>query len=70
MFLAMGIDYNAYSIILMFSSGMFLAMGIGHLQKADVTSTRNLFVVGFSVFFGVCISRWTSMNEDKITVSK
>ena len=33
--------------------GMIAAVGLSNLQFVDLNSTRNLFVVGFSMFFGL-----------------
>jgi nucleobase transporter 1/2 len=33
--------------------GMIAAVGLSNLQFVDMNSTRNLFVLGFSVFFGL-----------------
>ena len=36
--------------------GMIAAVGLSNLQFVDLNSTRNLFVLGFSIFFSlVCI---------------
>ena len=35
--------------------GMITAVGLSNLQFVDLNSTRNLFVVGFSLFFALVI---------------
>ena len=37
--------------VVMFS--MITAVGLSSLQFVDLNSTRNLFVLGFSIFFGL-----------------
>lgn len=39
--------------ILCVTFSMIVAIGISNLQNVDLTSTRNIFIVGFSVFFGL-----------------
>ena len=33
--------------------GMVAAVGLSSLQYVDLNSTRNLFILGFSIFFGL-----------------
>jgi len=33
--------------------GMITSVGLSNLQFVDLNSTRNLFVLGFSIFFGL-----------------
>jgi len=33
--------------------GIIIAVGLSNLQFVDLNSTRNLFVLGFSLFFGL-----------------
>ena len=33
--------------------GMIAAVGLSNLQFVDLNSTRNLFVLGFSIFFSL-----------------
>ena len=35
--------------------GMITAVGLSNLQFVDLNSTRNLFVIGFSLFFAMVI---------------
>ncbi|OXA63628.1 hypothetical protein Fcan01_03479 [Folsomia candida] len=44
--------------ILCVTFSMIVAIGISNLQNVDLTSTRNIFIVGFSVFFGLAMSKW------------
>lgn len=41
--------------IVMFS--MITAVGLSTLQYVDLTSSRNLFVIGFSIFFGLALPK-------------
>ena len=36
--------------------GMITSVGLSNLQFVDLNSTRNLFVLGFSTFFGLVLS--------------
>lgn len=37
------------------ASGMITAVGLSNLQLVDLNSSRNLFVLGFSMFFGLTL---------------
>lgn len=41
--------------LVMFS--MITAVGLSTLQYVDLTSSRNLFVMGFSIFFGLALPK-------------
>merc|ERR1712130_137074 len=38
--------------------GMIIAVGLSNLQFVDLNSTRNLFVLGFSIFFSLVLPQW------------
>lgn len=38
--------------------GIITAVGLSNLQFVDLNSTRNLFVLGFSLFFSLALPRW------------
>ena len=38
--------------------GMIAAVGISNLQFADMNSSRNLFIVGFSIVFGLALPHY------------
>jgi len=40
--------------------GMVTAVGLSSLQFVDLNSTRNLFVLGFSLFFSLAFPKWLS----------
>ncbi|KAK0054215.1 solute carrier family 23 member 1 [Biomphalaria pfeifferi] len=42
--------------------GMVGAVGISNLQYVDLNSSRNLFVFGISIFFGLSVPNWVSAN--------
>ena len=52
--------------------GMVAAVGLSSLQYVDLNSTRNLFILGFSIFFGlvsstthsnVCVGKSFTLDE-------
>ncbi|XP_063964543.1 solute carrier family 23 member 1-like [Lytechinus pictus] len=46
--------------------GMVAAVGLSNLQFVDLNSSRNLFILGFSLFMGLCIPNWMkSGNNDQ-----
>ena len=47
--------------------GIITAVGLSNLQFVDLNSTRNLFVLGFSVFFGLTISKWAKSNPESLS---
>ena len=46
--------------------GMVAAVGLSSLQYVDLNSTRNLFILGFSIFFGL-VSPSCSLNCNDFT---
>lgn len=42
------------------------AVGLSNLQFVDLNSTRNLFVIGFPLFFGLSVPRWLQKNPSVI----
>ncbi|KAM6954482.1 solute carrier family 23 member 1-like [Aplochiton taeniatus] len=47
--------------------GVISASGISNLQHADMNSSRNIFIFGFSMFAGLVIPNWMLKNPDIIT---
>jgi hypothetical protein len=47
-------------------TGMIVAVGISSLQQVDLNSSRNLFVIGFSLFTGLALPQWISFNQSAI----
>ena len=46
-----------------FVSGMITAVGISNLQFVDLNSSRNLFIIGFSFFFGLALPEYLKDQE-------
>ncbi|CAL8249185.1 unnamed protein product [Merluccius merluccius] len=42
--------------------GMITAVGLSNLQFVDLNSSRNLFVLGFSIFFGLVLPSYVKQN--------
>lgn len=47
-------------------SGMITAIGLSNLQFVDMNSSRNLFVLGFSLFFGLVLPNYLDANPNSI----
>lgn len=45
-----------------FNLGMITAVGLSNLQFIDLNSSRNLFVLGFSIFFGLVLPSYLKQN--------
>ncbi|XP_072562422.1 solute carrier family 23 member 1 [Paramormyrops kingsleyae] len=46
--------------------GMITAVGLSNLQSVDLNSSRNLFVLGFSMFFGLMLPNYLDTNPGSI----
>ncbi|XP_063608140.1 solute carrier family 23 member 2-like [Penaeus indicus] len=46
---------------------MISAVGLSSLQFVDLNSSRNLFVLGFSLFFGLALPKWIESNPGVIS---
>lgn len=46
--------------------GLISAVGLSALQYVDMNSSRNLYVLGFSVFMGMVVPKWISSNQSSI----
>nr|XP_037865539.1 solute carrier family 23 member 1 isoform X9 [Chlorocebus sabaeus] len=46
--------------------GMITAVGLSNLQFVDMNSSRNLFVLGFSMFFGLTLPNYLESNPGAI----
>ena len=46
--------------------GMIAAVGISNLQFADMNSSRNLFIVGFSIVFGLALPHYMETHPNAI----
>ena len=49
---------------------MLTSVGLSNLHDVDLHSTRNLFVLGVSLFFGLSLPNWMSSNRDAIQTGK
>jgi len=45
---------------------MIVAVGLSSLQHCDMSSSRNLFIVGLSLFTGLTVPQWISANQSSI----
>ena len=43
-------------------------VGLANLHGVDLNAPRNIFVIGFSLFFGMVISQWMDANRNAIDV--
>ncbi|XP_038608919.1 LOW QUALITY PROTEIN: solute carrier family 23 member 1-like [Tachyglossus aculeatus] len=46
--------------------GIITAVGISNLQYADMNSSRNLFIFGFSIYAGLTIPNWVNKNPQSV----
>ncbi|KAJ9597192.1 hypothetical protein L9F63_026919, partial [Diploptera punctata] len=46
--------------------GMITAFGLSALQYVDLNSSRNLYIVGFSIFFSLVLPKWMRANPHVI----
>ncbi|XP_066572480.1 solute carrier family 23 member 1 isoform X2 [Amia ocellicauda] len=46
--------------------GMITAVGLSNLQSVDLNSSRNLFVLGFSMFFGLTLPNYLDTHPNTI----
>ncbi|XP_074650435.1 solute carrier family 23 member 1-like [Tubulanus polymorphus] len=46
--------------------GMITAVGLSNLQYVDMNSTRNIFIVGFSIFSGLTLPHWLTTHPGAI----
>ena len=56
--------------VLMVMFGMIASVGISSLQFADMNSARNLFIVGFSIVFGLALPYYLYNNPGAIKTGK
>ncbi|XP_023931886.1 solute carrier family 23 member 1 isoform X2 [Lingula anatina] len=52
--------------VFMVMFGIITAVGISNLQFVDLNSPRNLFILGFSFFFGLSLPQWLTANPNAI----
>ncbi|XP_021359107.1 solute carrier family 23 member 1-like [Mizuhopecten yessoensis] len=46
--------------------GLLVSIGLSSLQRVNLSSTRNLAVLGTSLYTGLVISEWLKLNKDSI----
>ncbi|XP_052810952.1 solute carrier family 23 member 1-like isoform X2 [Mya arenaria] len=46
--------------------GMITAVGISNLQHVDLNSSRNIFILGVAMFFGLSFPKWIGANPGSI----
>ena len=56
------------ALIVMF--GMFIGVAISSLQVTDLSSTRNMAVLGIAVIVGLLVPTWLEQNKDKVNFGK
>ena len=52
--------------VFMVMFGMIAAVGISNLQFADMNSSRNLFIIGFSIVFGLALPEYMNAHPNAI----
>ena len=52
--------------VFMVMFGMISAVGISNLKYADMNSSRNLFIVGFSIVFGSALPHYMNSHPNAI----
>ena len=52
--------------VFMVMFGMIAAVGISNLQFADMNSSRNLFIVGFSIVFALALPHYMENHPNAI----
>lgn len=66
--------YNVVAIKTFFvylsNSGMVLSVGLSNLQFVDMSSPRNIFVVGTSISIGQTLPNWINANISSINTGK
>lgn len=50
--------------------GMITAVGLSNLQFVNLNSSRNLFIIGFSIFFALTLSQWMKTQTPNIMRTK
>ena len=56
--------------VFMVMFGIIAAVGISNLQFADMNSPRNLFIVGFSILFGLALPHYMNSHPNAINTDK
>ena len=56
--------------VFMVMFGIIAAVGISNLQFADMNSPRNLFIVGFSILYGLALPHYMNSHPNAINTGK
>ena len=56
--------------VFMVMFGIIAAVGISNLQFADMNSPRNLFILGFSILFGLALPHYMNSHPNAINTGK
>ena len=56
--------------VLMVMFGMIVAVGISNLQFVQLNNSRNLFIIGFSLLFGMALPFWMKQNPHAINTGQ
>ena len=49
--------------------GIITAVGLSNLQFVDLNSTRNLFILGFSLFFSLVLPKWMEIEANQKSIN-
>ena len=52
--------------VFMVMFGMITSVGISNLQFADMNSSRNLFIIGFSIVFALAVPHYMAQHPNAI----
>ena len=52
--------------IMLFMLGILCSLGISAFQSIDLRSSRNLSVIGFSIYFAIVVSEWQRKYPDSL----
>lgn len=53
-------------VVMVLLTGMITAVGLSNLQSVDLNSSRNLFVLGFSMFSGLMLPNYLETHPGSI----
>ena len=46
--------------------GMITAVGLSNLQFVNLNNSRNLYILGFSLFAGLSLPQWIAQNPNYV----
>lgn len=52
--------------IIITTIGVFVGVNLSNLQVVDLSSTRNLSIMGMAIFIGLLVPEWTEENSDAV----